>query len=181
MSAQDERRFRASGGELAYLDLGDAEDPAVVLLHGFPASRYLWRTLAPLLEPWMRVVVVDLLGAGDSEKAEGADLGVPAQARAVRELLDGLGVTAFAAVGHGVGGGVAQLLAIEGGARTLVLIDSVVFDAWPSAWVRDAQQRVSIGGRIAAALVETAFQIGVRKQGRLTAEDLAEYRRPFEG
>lgn len=181
MSDQDERRFRASGGELAYLDLGDAEDPAVVLLHGFPASRYLWRTLAPLLEPWMRVVVVDLLGAGDSEKAEGADLGVPAQARAVRELLDGLGVTAFAAVGHGVGGGVAQLLAIEGGARTLVLIDSVVFDAWPSAWVRDAQQRVSIGGRIAAALVETAFQIGVRKQGRLTAEDLAEYRRPFEG
>ncbi|HEU4355161.1 MAG TPA: alpha/beta hydrolase [Actinomycetota bacterium] len=181
MSSQDERRFRASGGELAYLDLGDPGDPAVVLLHGFPASRYLWRTLAPLLEPWMRVVAVDLLGAGDSEKAEGADLGVPAQARAVRELLDGVGAAAFAVVGHGVGGGVAQLLAVEGGARALVLIDTVVFDAWPSAWVRDAQQRVSIGGRIGTALVEAAFEVGVRKPGRLTPEDLAEYRRPFEG
>jgi pimeloyl-ACP methyl ester carboxylesterase len=163
------------------VDLGDAEDPAVVLLHGFPASRYLWRNLAPLLEPWMRVIVVDLLGAGDSEKREGTDLGLPAQTRAVRELLDGIGVTGFAAVGHGVGGGVAQLLALEGGVRTLVLIDSVVFDAWPSAWVRDAQQRVSIGGRIASALVDAAFELGVRGEGRLTADDLAEYRRPFEG
>ena len=181
MSSRDERRFRASGGELAYADLGDPEDPVVVLLHGFPASRHMWRTLAPLLEPWMRVVAVDLLGAGDSEQAQGADLRLPAQARAVRELLDVLGVTAFAVVGHGVGGGVAQLLAIEGGVRALVLMDSVVFEAWPSAWVRDAQQRVSIGGRIATALVEAAFEVGVRKHERLTPEDLAEYRRPFEG
>lgn len=181
MNREDVRRFRASGGELAYLDLGDTEDPAVVLLHGFPSSRYLWRNLAPLLEPWMRVIVVDLLGAGDSDAPADADLGIAAQARAVRELLDGLGVTAFAAVGHGVGGGVAQLLALGGGAGALVLIDSVVFDAWPSAWVRDAQQRVSIGGRIATALVDAAFEAGVRKPGRLTADDLAEYRRPFEG
>jgi pimeloyl-ACP methyl ester carboxylesterase len=181
VSAGDLRRFRAPSGELAYRDLGDAEDPAVVLLHGFPASGYLWRHLAPLLEPWMRVLVVDLLGAGDSDKPADAELGLAAQARAVRALLDGLGVSEVAAVGHGVGGGVAQLLALEGGVRTLVLIDSVVFDAWPSAWARDAQQRVSIGGHIATALLEGAFEAGIRTQGRLTAEDLAEYRRPFEG
>lgn len=181
MSAEDLRRFRAPGGELAYRDLGDAEDPTVVLLHGFPASGYLWRHVAPLLEPWMRVLVVDLLGAGDSDKPADADLRLAAQARAVRALLDGLDVTEVAAVGHGVGGGVAQLLALEGGVGAVVLIDSVVFDAWPSAWVRDAQQRVSIGGRIATALVEGAFEAGVRKEGRLTAGDLAEYRRPFDG
>jgi len=169
-----ERRLGVSGGELAYRDLGDPEDPAVLLLHGFPASSYLWRNVAPLLEPWMRVIAPDLLGAGDSDKPPDAQLGIEAQARYVRELLGSLGVSSFAAIGQGLGGGVAQLLALEGGVRTLVLIDSVAFEAWPSASVLDAQRRASSGTEVAAALVDAAFEAGVRQEGRLTAEDLAE-------
>lgn len=181
MSQGVERRLGVSGGELAYRDLGDPEDPAVLLLHGFPASSYLWRNVAPLLEPWMRVVAPDLLGAGDSDKPPDAQLGIEAQAGYVRELLGSLGVSSFAAIGQGLGGGVAQLLALEGGVRTLVLIDSVAFEAWPSVWVLDAQRRASSGAEVAAALVDAAFEAGVRQEGRLTAEDLVEYRRPFEG
>ena len=43
----EKRRARTSGGDLAYLDLG--EGPPVVLLHGFPQSSFLWRDLAGLL------------------------------------------------------------------------------------------------------------------------------------
>ena len=47
------RRVEVSGGELAFVEMGDPEDPAVLLLHGFPGSSYVWRQFAPLLSPWM--------------------------------------------------------------------------------------------------------------------------------
>ena len=64
----------------------------------------------------------------------------------VRALLTHLGVDRFAAVGHGVGGGVAQLLALDGTRRgdAMVLIDSVAFDAWPSSEIRDARRTWSV-------------------------------------
>lgn len=181
MNGLDERRVRVSGGELAVLDIGDPEDPAVVLLHGVPASSYAWRNLAPLLAPYLRVIAPDLLGAGASDKPAGADLGLAAHAGRVRELLEVLGVGRFAAVGHGLGGGVAQLLALEGGAEALVLLDPLAFDTGPSAWALHARERLSAGERSAAELVEDAFRLGVVQEGRLTSEDLAAYRRPYEG
>jgi pimeloyl-ACP methyl ester carboxylesterase len=63
----------------------------------------------------MRVIVPDLSGSEP-------DLG--AQAALVRGLLDRLGIEEFAAVGHGAGGVVAQLLALERGVRCLVQIDA---------------------------------------------------------
>lgn len=174
------RRARTSVGELAYRDLGDPEAPAVVLIHGFPTSSHLWRHLAPLLSVSMRVLVPDLMGAGDSDKPE-APLGLPAQARYLREWLTGIGVGRFAVVGHGIGGGVAQLLAAEGGVAALVLIDAAAFDAWPSEAVREAQAHSGSGSAdLVAAAVGTAFELGMRRRS-LAEADLAEYVRPFAG
>ena len=56
-----------------------------------------------------------------------------------RALLADLGVDRFAVVGHGVGGGVAQLLALEvPGCDAMVLLDTVAFDAWP--WTDPSRQ-----------------------------------------
>src|SRR5207302_3424243 len=121
----ERRRAALSGGELSYLDGG--EGPAVVLLHGFPSSAYLWRRELPLLGSRMRVVAPDLLGYGESEKPPEADFTVRAQAGYVGELLDVLGIGAAAFVGHDLGGGVAQLLALEGRAAAIVLLDTVCF------------------------------------------------------
>jgi len=178
----EERRLQISAGMLAYLELGDPEAPAVVFLHGFPSSSYLWRHIAPLFAPWMRVIVLDLLGAGDSDKPPGAPLGLRAQVSYVRELLDNLGVTSFAVVGHGLGGGVAQRLALEGGVGAMVLVDSVVFDAWPGDPMRELQaQAPASGPALAEAVVRTALELGIRHRDRLTDDVLAEYVRPFAG
>ncbi len=131
------KRVRVSGGELAYLDAG--EGPAVVLIHGFPTSSFLWRDLLPVLSVGMRVVAPDLLGCGDSARPVDADLSLTAHAGYVRELLGALGVERFAAVGHGMGGGVAQRLAFDGGVDALVLIDSYAFDEWPSPGAREVR------------------------------------------
>jgi pimeloyl-ACP methyl ester carboxylesterase len=174
----EKRRLRVSAGELAFVDAGDPEAPPVVLLSGGFTSSYVWRQLIPMLSPWMRVIAPDLLGSGDSESPEGADLSVRAHAAHVRELLDGLGVDRFAIAGHGHGGGVAQLVALESNVEALLLVDAIAFDAWPSPRVRELRARLDEADP--EAWMRTALDLGTRR-GRLRDEDVEEYVRPFRG
>ena len=59
------------GKQMAFLDSGEGQ--SIVFLHGNPASSFLWRNIAPLVEGLGRIVVPDLIGMGDSEKLEGVD------------------------------------------------------------------------------------------------------------
>lgn len=177
----DLRRLRISAGELAYRDLGDPTAPAAVLIHGFPTSSHLWRHLAPMLVPTLRVLVPDLLGAGDSDKPRDAPLGLPAQAGYLREWLGELGLERVALIGHGIGGGVAQLLAADGAAGALVLLDTACFDAWPSEVTREAQAHAPTDDpTLVAAAIRAAFELGARRRAPQEA-DLEAYVRPFAG
>jgi 2-hydroxymuconate-semialdehyde hydrolase len=177
----ERRRARVSGRVLAYADLG--EGPPVLLLHGFPTSSYLWRREAWLLAQRMRVIAPDLLGYGESEKPEGADLSEPAQAGYLRELLAQLDVDALAVVGHDVGGGLAQLLALDGGVtvESLVLIDSVCFDAWPIEGVRMLQDATpgQETAEFVDGVVRLTFDLGMRHRERLSEDDLQAYLEPW--
>lgn len=171
-----------SGGVIAYDDVGGG--PAVVLLHGFPQSAHVWRDIGPMLASRFRVIAPDLIGLGDSDKPEDVALGVLAQAGYVRELLATLDVERFAVVGHGIGGGIAQLLAMDhAGVDALVLIDSVAFDDWPSAATRELQRtppneevELLVHSRIRAEL-----RAGMGRPERLGEEHVAVYLRPFTG
>jgi pimeloyl-ACP methyl ester carboxylesterase len=177
----DKRRVRVSGGEFAVVDEGDPEAPPVVLLAGGMTSSYAWRRLIPMLSPFMRVIAPDLLGSGDSEAADGADLRLPSHAHHVRELLRALGVDRYALVGHGHGGGVAQLIALDGSVDALVLIDAIAFDAWPAPRMRALRTRLD---ELRAEDVETwlreMLDAGTRR-ATLTTADVQEYVRPFAG
>ena len=68
--------------EHAYADLGDVrlhyvtagQGPAVVLLHGWPQTWYMWRDVMPGLATRYRVIAPDLRGLGDSSRpADGYD------------------------------------------------------------------------------------------------------------
>jgi 2-hydroxymuconate-semialdehyde hydrolase len=176
----DTARARVSAGELAFVDEGDG--PPVVLLHGFPTSSHLWRDVVPILAPRFRTIAPDLLGYGDSSKpTEPHVLTVRSQAAHVRELLGGLGVTEFAVVGHDIGGGVAQLLALEGGVGTVVLIDTVAFDSWPIEGVRMLQSAdpEAADRELVEGIVAIALETGMSHPERLAEEDRAEYLRPW--
>jgi pimeloyl-ACP methyl ester carboxylesterase len=175
------RRARTSGGELAYLEVG--EGPPVVLLHGFPQSSFMWRDLAGLLAGRFRVIAPDLVGAGDSDMPAGEPLGIVAQAGYVRELLDYLGVDRFGVVGASHGGGIAQLLALDGRADAMVLLNPIIGSYWPSGATRAIQgsppdDRVD---GVAAALIRTGFDPGMGHRTRLSEQEVAEYVRPYEG
>ena len=175
-------RFGTSGGEIAYVEEG--EGPAVVMLHGFPQSSYVWRHAIPVLSSRFRVIVPDQLGTGQSERPVDARLDLRAQAGYVAELLEGLGVGRYAAIGHSYGGGIAQLLALDHpGIDALVLLASSAFDAWPTAATREAQetppeQEVE---ELIASGIRASLRYGMVEPDRLAPDDVAAYLRPWSG
>jgi 2-hydroxymuconate-semialdehyde hydrolase len=181
VSVPERRRFRTSAGDLSYVVAGEGEGDPVVLLHGFPTSSYLWRREIPLLATRMRVIAVDLLGYGESDKPAGVPLSVAAQAGYVGELLSGLGAGAAAVVGHDIGGGVAQLLAVSGMATSLVLIDPVAFADWPTAGMRTVQATApaSETKEMAERVVRLAFEVGMQHHANLSDADLDVYLAPW--
>ena len=113
----------------------------VVFLHGFPTSSHLWSDVVQLVPSGHRVVVVDLLGYGRSDRPEGRPVGVRAHAERMIELFDVLGINYACVVGHDVGGGIAQWLAVRYPQRVsrLLLVDSVAFGSWPTRDVKLAR------------------------------------------
>jgi pimeloyl-ACP methyl ester carboxylesterase len=110
-------------GELLPFDeAGDPENPAVLFLHGWPTSSYLWRELVPMVSPWMRAIAPNLPHPSDLERS----------ADEVRALLDRLSIQRFAVVGHAEGGAIAQILAVRGGVELMVLIDAASLDVRPN-------------------------------------------------
>jgi 2-hydroxymuconate-semialdehyde hydrolase len=176
----EKKRVNLSGGDLAYVDEG--EGPAVLLLHGFPTSSHLWRDLVPMLAPRCRVLAPDLLGYGDSEKpVEPEALTVRSQAAVMRELITALEVEEVAIVGHDIGGGLAQLLALEGDGKTLVLIDTISFDSWPIEGVRmlQAARDDQVDQEFVSGVAGMALELGMSEPERLLDEDRAEFLRPW--
>ena len=122
----------AEGGEILELSSGDVqvvETPAqtdkpgapIVLIHGYASSLHWWDSMVPLLSKDHRVITVDLLGHGGSEKpAAGYDM--EDQASIVAEALSRLRVQGAVVVGHSMGGSVATALATQ----SSELVDRVV-------------------------------------------------------
>ncbi|MDL5157389.1 alpha/beta fold hydrolase [Actinomycetospora termitidis] len=124
------RTFETDAGTIRWERFGEGEP--IVLVHGTPYSSYLWRDVAPALAGRHTVHVFDHLGYGASEKREGQDLSIAAQARRFTELVGHWGLDAPRVVANDIGGSIvlrAHLL--EGLAvRDLTIFDAVSGGAW---------------------------------------------------
>ncbi len=108
----------------------EGRGPPVVLIHGFGGHTYSYRYLIPELAPDHRVVALDLLGFGYSERVPDADYSHQAQAGRVLGLMDALGIQRASLVGHSMGGEVAMRVAAAHPERVdrLALVASVSGD-----------------------------------------------------
>ncbi|MFJ9416381.1 alpha/beta fold hydrolase [Streptomyces sp. NPDC101227] len=158
-----DRTFRtASGDEVRWAVLGDIGDrgeeraaaPAVVLLHGTPFSSYVWRGVARALAARCRVFVWDMPGYGASEKRDGQDVSLGAQARVFGELLAHWGLSRPAVVAHDFGGCVALRAHLLHGARyeRLALVDPVALGPWGSPTYRLLGAHPEVFGQLPPAL-----------------------------
>ncbi|MBK8358917.1 MAG: alpha/beta hydrolase [Comamonadaceae bacterium] len=125
----EERRFAVNGAEIAARLGGDRDKPALMLLHGFPQTHAMWHRVAQLLRHDFFLVLPDLRGYGDSSHAPGlpdhSNYSKRALAQDLIEVMDTLGIAAFALCGHDRGGRVAHRLALDHPARVrrLCVID----------------------------------------------------------
>src|SRR5262249_40913896 len=60
------RSIETGGHHVFYREAGQPENPAILLLHGFPTSSHMFRDLIPLLADRYRVVALDLPGFGNT-------------------------------------------------------------------------------------------------------------------
>jgi haloacetate dehalogenase len=121
--------------------------PAILLLHGFPQTHLMWRSVAPILARRFTVVCADLRGYGRSgcpaSTADHAPYAKRAMARDMVSVMVQLGFPRFSVAGHDRGGRVAYRLALDHPER----VDRVaVLDVLPTAevWAR-ADARLALG------------------------------------
>ena len=114
------------GARVHYQEFGDASKPPIILLHGYTASVYVWKTAAPMLaEDGFRVIAVDLLGFGYSEKPSWFDYSIQSQARMVSRFMNRLGIGRATIVGSSYGGAVALTLTLDYPERVQKLVRKI--------------------------------------------------------
>src|SRR5919197_1671734 len=91
--------------------------PPLLLLHGFPETHLMWRSVAPLLARNFTVVCADLRGYGRSGCPVSAPNHAPyskrAMARDMVSVMARLGFEHFCIAGHDRGGRVAYRAALD--------------------------------------------------------------------
>jgi pimeloyl-ACP methyl ester carboxylesterase len=114
------------GKRLEVVESGPKSGTPIVLIHCFTCAINYWDGMVPRLARRHRVIAVDLLGHGGSEKPA-SGYSVPDQASAVAEVLAKRGVRDAEVVGHSLGGPVAIALAEQSPqlVNRLVAIDSI--------------------------------------------------------
>lgn len=75
------------------------EDPALVLMHGFPDDHRIYDKLLPRLSP-RRAVAFDFLGYGRSDRSDAAGFSPQEHGSQLTAVLDELGITRAVLVGH---------------------------------------------------------------------------------
>ncbi|WP_334149848.1 alpha/beta fold hydrolase [Microbacterium sp.] len=85
----------------------------VLLLHGYPETKAMWREVGDVLAEEHTVVAADLRGYGDSAKPRGTHYAKRDMARDQVALMRQLGFPRFAVVGHDRGGRVAHRMALD--------------------------------------------------------------------
>lgn len=105
-------RFTNRDHDIAYEVAGNG--PPLLLLHGFPQTRAMWRPLVPALATQFTVVTADLRGYGASGKpATMPDMSFRLMARDMVALMNSLGLTNFHVAGHDRGARTAHRLALD--------------------------------------------------------------------
>jgi pimeloyl-ACP methyl ester carboxylesterase len=109
-----------------YKITGNESNPPILLIHGLFSSSDDYNNLAKRLSDKYRVVSVDLIGFGLSDKRDNLDYNTNTVAKLCKDLMNNLGYKKFSVLGHSMGGGIALLMALnhQDSIDKLILVDS---------------------------------------------------------
>jgi pimeloyl-ACP methyl ester carboxylesterase len=160
----------------------DGEDRAVfyrvegtgrwlTLLHGFPSSSWDWSAVWPALTARFRVIALDFLGYGQSDKSASIPYSTALHADTVEALWQSLGVRTSFVVGHDIGTAVTQeLLARRADdarataiAGAILMNGAVITDSYRPTLVQRLMMSRITGPWIARSMNERRFERTLRR------------------
>jgi pimeloyl-ACP methyl ester carboxylesterase len=188
-SVANRKSVQTPSGQVSYVEEGTG--PTALFVHGVLLNGHLWRYQLKGLSDIRRCIAVDLLAHGDTEIAPDQDVSVTANARMLKEFLDGLGIDQVDLVGNDSGGGISQIFAALNPerVRTLTLTDCDTHDNWPPEAFKPFLAMAAKGGlpaKLEAMLADKSIYRSPAELGpayehpeRLSDEDIETYLRPF--
>lgn len=123
--------IKVQGHSITYYRSGKGEP--VIFIHGITTYSFIWRNIAPYFTPNYDVILIDLLGCGDSDKPLNEDFSLKRQTHLVKDFCSNLGISKLHMVCHDVGGGIGQIFAVNYSEMLfdLTLINTVAYNFWP--------------------------------------------------
>ena len=168
----------------------EGKGPPLLLIHGFGASTYTWRYVAPALAQTHRVIAVDLKGFGQSDKPFDERYSVFDQAELLAQLIEDKDLRNLTLVGHSFGGGIALLLALEANERLegrisrLVLLDTIAYPQHIPVFFRllDVPLVSQLGVRMVPPSVQTrvALKIAYLDDSKIDDDEVEIYAAPLK-
>ena len=158
------------GARVHYQEFGEPGDRTLVLVHGYTASTYVWKTAAPMLaDEGYHVIAVDLLGFGFSDKPRTFDYSIRSQAAMVSGLIEHLGIIPATLVGSSYGGAVSLTIALERPEQVekLVLVDAVINDEPKNHPILRLVRYRGVGELLTPFLADSKFFLKKRMHGTL--------------
>jgi pimeloyl-ACP methyl ester carboxylesterase len=150
------------GHQIFYREAGAPDAPALVLLHGYPTSSFMFRNLIPALADRYRVIAPDYLGFGQSDAPSVADFDYTFNALTdlTADLLGQLGVASYAIYVQDYGAPVGWRLALRSPESITAIITQngngyeagFVSDFWDPIWEFTSGPAGADEGRVAATV-----------------------------
>ncbi|KWX67831.1 alpha/beta fold hydrolase [Mycobacterium sp. NAZ190054] len=144
------RYATVDGYRLFYREAGSPGAPAIVLLHGFPTSSFMFRNLIPELADRYHVIAPDYLGFGysDAPAVEEFDYTFDALSGLVAGLLTQLGIVRYAIYVQDYGAPVGWRLALRDPQAVTAIVTQngngydagFVADGWAPVWDYQREQ-----------------------------------------
>ncbi|MGH3641959.1 MAG: alpha/beta fold hydrolase [Mycobacterium sp.] len=142
------RYAEIAGRRIFYREAGPSDAPAIVLLHGTPASSHMYRHLIPALADRYHVIAPDYPGFGHSARpgVDEFDYTFDSLADHVDALLDHLGLTRYAMYVQDYGAPVGWRLALRHPDRITAIVTQNG-NAYVEGFVGDAMEPLFAYGR----------------------------------
>lgn len=168
MVAIHHRFANVDGHRIFYREAGPTGAPTIVLLHGFPTSSHMFRTLIPQLAEDYHVMAPDHLGFGlsDAPGVDEFDYSFGALARITSGLLSGLGITRYAIYVQDYGAPIGWRLALANPSAITAIIsqngnayeEGFVESFWTDVWAYAKDQNEDTEPAARSALTREAIQ-----------------------
>ena len=158
------------GVEIHYQEFGDKNDPTLLLIHGYTASTYVWKTVAPeFAGRGFHVIAIDLLGFGFSEKPAWFDYSIASQSRVILRLMNRLGIGKATIIGSSYGGAVAAWFTLDNPERVekLVMVGAVINDTPKSYLAMRLAGVPGVGQAVSPFMIDSRAFLRFRMKGTL--------------